>query len=195
MGERTKKTSELIRRFAPYYKKYLPVLFLDLFCASLTTVCEMVLPLILRYITNQGAQDLASLTVKTIWGIGMLYFGLRIVDGIANFYMAYTGHIMGARIETDMRQDAFEHLQKLSDTYYNNTKVGQLMSRITNDLFDVTEFAHHCPEEFFIAFIKTVAAFLILARINLLLTVIIFAIVPVMVVSCTYFNLKMRAAF
>ena len=195
MGERTKKTSELIRRFAPYYKKYLPVLFLDLFCASLTTVCEMVLPLILRYITNQGAQDLASLTVKTIWGIGMLYFGLRIVDGIANFYMAYTGHIMGARIETDMRQDAFEHLQKLSDTYYSNTKVGQLMSRITNDLFDVTEFAHHCPEEFFIAFIKTVAAFLILARINLLLTVIIFAIVPVMVVSCTYFNLKMRAAF
>ncbi len=195
MGERTKKTSELIRRFAPYYKKYLPVLFLDLFCASLTTVCEMVLPLILRYITNQGAQDLASLTVKTIWGIGMLYFGLRIVDGIANFYMAYTGHIMGARIETDMRQDAFEHLQKLSDTYYSNTKVGQLMSRITNDLFDVTELAHHCPEEFFIAFIKTVAAFLILARINLLLTVIIFAIVPVMVVSCTYFNLKMRAAF
>ena len=195
MGERTKKTSELIRRFAPYYRKYLPVLFLDLFCASLTTVCEMVLPLILRYITNQGAQDLASLTVKTIWGIGMLYFGLRIVDGIANFYMAYTGHIMGARIETDMRQDAFEHLQKLSDTYYSNTKVGQLMSRITNDLFDVTEFAHHCPEEFFIAFIKTVAAFLILARINLLLTVIIFAIVPVMVVSCTYFNLKMRAAF
>ena len=195
MGERTKKTSELIRRFAPYYKKYLPVLFLDLFCASLTTVCEMVLPLILRYITNQGAQDLASLTVKTIWGIGMLYFGLRIVDGIANFYMAYTGHIMGARIETDMRQDAFEHLQKLSDTYYSNTKVGQLMARITNDLFDVTEFAHHCPEEFFIAFIKTVAAFLILARINLLLTVIIFAIVPVMVVSCTYFNLKMRAAF
>ena len=195
MGERTKKTSELIRRFAPYYKKYLPVLFLDLFCASLTTVCEMVLPLILRYITNQGAQDLASLTVKTIWGIGMLYFGLRIVDGIANFYMAYTGHIMGAQIETDMRQDAFEHLQKLSDTYYSNTKVGQLMSRITNDLFDVTEFAHHCPEEFFIAFIKTVAAFLILARINLLLTVIIFAIVPVMVVSCTYFNLKMRAAF
>lgn len=195
MEQRRKSTSELIRRFAPYYKKYVGVMALDLFCASLTTICEMVLPLILRYITNQGIQDLASLTVKTIWTMGMVYFGLRIIDGIASFYMAYTGHIMGAQIETDMRQDAFEHLQKLSDSYFNNTKVGQLMSRITNDLFDVTEFAHHCPEEFFIAFIKTIVSFLILARVNLFLTVIIFVLVPVMAVCCTYFNLKMRAAF
>ncbi len=85
--------------------------------------------------------------------------------------------------------------EKLSDSYFNNTKVGQLMSRITNDLFEVTEFAHHCPEEFFIAFIKALAAFIILAQVNLSLTVIIFAVVPVMVVCCTYFNLKMRAAF
>lgn len=195
MEQRRKSTSELIRRFAPYYKKYVGVMVMDLFCASLTTICEMVLPLILRYITNQGMQDLASLTVRTIWTMGMVYFGLRIIDGIASFYMAYTGHIMGAQIETDMRQDAFEHLQKLSDSYFNNTKVGQLMSRITNDLFDVTEFAHHCPEEFFIAFIKTIVSFLILARVNLLLTVIIFVLVPVMAVCCTYFNLKMRAAF
>ena len=195
MEQRKRKTWELIKRFAPYYKRYLNVMAMDLFCASLTTICEMVLPLILRYITNQGIQNLAALTAKTIWSIGILYFGLRIIDGIASFYMAYTGHIMGARIETDMRQDAFEHLQKLSDSYFNNTKVGQLMSRITNDLFDVTEFAHHCPEEFFIGFIKAVVSFIILARINLLLTVIIFVLVPVMVISCTYFNLRMRAAF
>lgn len=195
MEQRKRKTWELMKRFAPYYKRYLNIMVMDLFCASLTTVCEMVLPLILRYITNQGIQNLAALTAKTIWSIGMLYFGLRIIDGIASFYMAYTGHIMGARIETDMRQDAFEHLQKLSDSYFSNTKVGQLMSRITNDLFDVTEFAHHCPEEFFIGFIKAVVSFIILARINLLLTVIIFVLVPVMVVSCTYFNLRVRAAF
>lgn len=195
MEQRKRKTWELIKRFAPYYKRYLNVMAMDLFCASLTTICEMVLPLILRYITNQGIQNLAALTAKTIWSIGILYFGLRIIDGIASFYMAYTGHIMGARIETDMRQDAFEHLQHLSDSYFNNTKVGQLMSRITNDLFDVTEFAHHCPEEFFIGFIKAVVSFIILARINLLLTVIIFVLVPVMVISCTYFNLRMRAAF
>ncbi len=195
MEQKRMKTGELLRRFAPYYRRYIPTLLADLFCASMTTVCELVLPMILRYITNQGVADAASLTVRTVCGIGLLYFALRIVDAVANFYMAYTGHIMGAKIETDMRQDAFEHLQKLSDSYFNNTKVGQLMSRITNDLFDVTEFAHHCPEEFFIAFVKAVVAFVILVRIHVMLTVIIFVIVPVMVVCCTYFNLKMRAAF
>ena len=195
MEQKRMKTGELLRRFAPYYRPYILTLLADLFCASMTTVCELVLPMILRYITNQGVADAASLTVRAVCGIGLLYFALRIVDAAANFYMAYTGHIMGAKIETDMRQDAFEHLQKLSDSYFNNTKVGQLMSRITNDLFDVTEFAHHCPEEFFIAFVKAVVAFVILVRIHVMLTVIIFIIVPVMVVCCTYFNLKMRAAF
>lgn len=167
----------------------------DLVCASLTTICELVLPLILRYITNQGMQNLTAITVGTILKIGLLYFGLRIIDGLAAFYMAYTGHVMGARIETDMRQDAFEHLQRLSDSYFNNTKVGQIMSRITSDLFDVTEFAHHCPEEFFIAFLKAAISFMILSRINLILTVVIFLFIPIMVVSCTSFKLKMRAAF
>ena len=189
------KTSNLMRRFAPYYRNYWGIMVTDLFCASLTTVCELVLPLILRYITNVGMTDLSALTVKMVVMIGLMYFGLRIVDGVASFYMAYTGHVMGARIETDMRQDAFEHLQKLSARYYNNTKVGQIMSRITSDLFDVTEFAHHCPEEFFIAFIKALISFIILAGINLPLTVIIFIFIPIMAVSCTAFNLKVRAAF
>lgn len=189
------KTSKLMKRFAPYYRNYWGIMVTDLFCAALTTVCELVLPLILRYITNIGMTDLAALTVRTVVMIGAMYFLLRIVDGLASFYMAYTGHVMGARIETDMRQDAFEHLQKLSASYYNNTKVGQIMSRITSDLFDVTEFAHHCPEEFFIAFIKALISFIILAGINLPLTVIIFVFVPIMAVSCTAFNLKVRAAF
>lgn len=189
------KTSELMKRFAPYYKTYWKTMAFDLFCASLTTICELVLPMILRYITNQGLSDVTAITVHTVLRIGMLYFGLRVIDGLAAFYMAYTGHVMGAKIETDMRQDAFEHLQKLSDSYFNNTKVGQIMARITSDLFDVTEFAHHCPEEFFIAFIKTVIAFVILSGINLPLTVIIFAFIPVMVISCTYFNLRVKKAF
>lgn len=189
------KTTTLIKRFAPYYRKYVGIMLMDLFCAALTTVCELILPLILRYLTNLGMTDLSALTVKTVVTIGLLYFVLRIIDGVANFYMAYTGHVMGAAIETDMREDAFGHLQKLSDNYFNNTKVGQIMSRITSDLFDVTEFAHHCPEEFFIAIVKIVVSFVILARVNLLLTVIIFALIPVMVVSCTYFNLKVKKAF
>ena len=133
--------------------------------------------------------------MKTVVTIGMLYFALRIIDGMASFYMAYIGHVMGASIETDMREDAFRHLQKLSDNYFNNTKIGQIMSRITSDLFDVTEFAHHCPEEFFIALLKGVVSFLILARVNVLLTVIIFILIPVMAISCTYFNLQVRRAF
>ncbi|MDR1550639.1 MAG: ABC transporter ATP-binding protein/permease [Hungatella sp.] len=195
MKQNEMKTGTLLKRFVPYYKKYTKVMVMDLFCASLTTICEMVLPLILRYITNQGLRDMTSLTVRMIIGIGALYFGLRIIDGMASFYMAYTGHVMGAAIETDMRQDAFAHLQKLSDNYFNNTKVGQIMSRITSDLFDVTEFAHHCPEEFFIAFLKTVVSFIILSGINLPLTLIIFLLIPVMAVSCTYFNLQVRKAF
>lgn len=189
------KTSTLIKRFAPYYRKYYGIMVMDLFCAALTTVCELVLPLILRYITNLGMTNLSSLTVRTIVTIGALYFVLRIIDGFASFYMAYTGHVMGAAIETDMREDAFEHLQKLSDNYFNNTKVGQIMARITSDLFDVTEFAHHCPEEFFIAFVKTTVSFVILARINVLLTVIIFVLIPIMAISCSYFNIQVKKAF
>lgn len=170
-------------------------MIMDLFCAALTTVCELVLPLILRYITNVGMNDLQSLTLRMILTIGGVYLILRIIDGMASFYMAYTGHVMGAALETDMREDAFAHLQKLSDNYFNNTKVGQIMSRITSDLFDVTEFAHHCPEEFFIAFLKAAVSFVILARVNVLLTVIIFLLIPVMAVSCTYFNLQVRRAF
>ena len=189
------KTSTLLKRFAPYYRKYIGIMILDLFCAALTTICELVLPLILRYITNTGMNDLSALTIRTIVTIGVLYFALRIVDGLASFYMAYTGHVMGAAIETDMREDAFAHLQKLSDNYFNNTKVGQIMSRITSDLFDVTEFAHPCPEEFFIAFVKTVVSFVILSRINVLLTVIIFVLIPVMAISCSYFNIQVKKAF
>ena len=189
------KTSKILKRFIPYYKKYTGILFMDLFCASLTTVCEMVFPLILRYITNEGMRDLTSLTVEVVGKAALLYLVLRVIDGVAFFYMAYTGHIMGAKIETDMRRDAFQHLQKLSDSYYSNTKVGQIMSRITSDLFDITEFSHHCPEEFFIAFVKIAVSFFILSRINLLLTVIIFIFIPIMIVSCTYFNLRVRKAF
>ena len=188
-------TREMFRRFAPYFKKYRFTLWMDLFCAALTTVCELVLPLIMRYITNEGLRDLASLSVKTILSLGVLYFGLRIVDCIAGYYMSDMGHVMGAKIETDMRRDAYNHLQKLSNTYYNNTKVGQIMGRITNDLFDVTEFAHHCPEEFFIAGIKTVISFVILANINLPLTLMIFLCVPLMCGVCMILNFRMRSAF
>ena len=195
MKDRQYTTKELFRRFQPYFKPYWKTLVLDLFCAGLTTLCELVLPMIMRYITNQGLYHLAELSVQTILGVVAIYLALRIVDCVATYYMAGVGHIMGAKIETDMRRDAYQHLHQLSNTYYNNTKVGQIMGRITNDLFDVTEFAHHCPEEFFIAGVKLVIAFIILMRINVLLTLIIFLIVPIMVAVCMHLNFKMRDVF
>ncbi|CUP84286.1 Putative multidrug export ATP-binding/permease protein SAV1866 [Anaerotruncus colihominis] len=189
------KTSTLLRRFAPYFKKYRGVLALDLFCASLTTVCELVLPLMVRFITERGMNDMASLTVALVLKIGGLYLVLRIIDAAANYYMQNIGHVMGAYIETDMRRDLFEHLQKLPFSYYDHTKIGQLMARITSDLFDVTEFAHHCPEEYFIAALKIVVSFVILANTNLLLTLIIFSLLPVMLLCTMYFNTRMRRAF
>ncbi len=190
----SKKNSSL-KRFIPYFYPYKHLLFLDLLCAALTTVCELVLPMILRYITNQGTEDLAALSVSTIGKLGLLYLVLRLVDCAAYYFMAGWGHIMGTRMETDMRRDAYEHLQQLSNTYYNNTKVGTIMGRITNDLFDVTEFAHHCPEEFFVAAIKLVVSFVILSGINLPLTIIVFLVVPVMVGVCLPQNLRLRQRF
>ena len=195
MDSKKYTTSELIKRFLPYFRPYYKTLFTDLFCAALTTICEIILPLIIRQITNTALQDVALLTTKMIAGLGFLYFILRIIDCLANYYMADIGHVMGAKIETDMRRDAYAHLQQLSNTYFNNTKVGQIMGRITNDLFDVTEFAHHCPEEFFIAGLKIVISFIILARIHLLLTVMVFIFVPIMTIVCRMINRKMRSAF
>ena len=195
MENRQYQTKELFRRFFPYFKPYWKTMGFDLFCAGLTTLCELALPMIMRYITNEGISAAASLSLRTVGILVALYLLLRAVDCVAAYYMAGTGHIMGAKIETDMRRDAYAHLQQLSDTYYNNTKVGQIMGRITNDLFDVTEFAHHCPEEFFIAAVKLVISFVILARINVLLTLIIFVIVPVMAVVCMKLNFRMRAVF
>ena len=195
MDSKKYTTSELIKRFLPYFRPYYKTLFTDLFCAALTTICEIILPLIIRQITNTALQDVALLTTKMIAGLGFLYFILRIIDCLANYYMADVGHVMGAKIETDMRRDAYAHLQQLSNTYFNNTKVGQIMGRITNDLIEVTEFAHHCPEEFFIAGLKIVISFIILARIHLLLTVMVFIFVPIMTIVCRMINRKMRSAF
>lgn len=188
-------TGELIRRFLPYFKPHTKVMVLDLLCSALSTGCELVLPLILRYITNTGMTELEKLTVPVIGGLAGIYLLLRVLECLCNYYRAYMGHIMGAEIETSMRRDAYAHLQRLSITFFNNTKVGQIMGRLTNDLFDVTEFAHHCPEEFFIAGVKIIVSFVILLTINVPLTLVIFAMLPVMAYVCIKLNRRNRTAF
>lgn len=189
------KTSILTKRFLPYYGKYKHILILDLICAGLTSICELVLPMIMRNLTNMATSNLAVLSVEYVLKLGILYLGLRLLDGAANFYMAGMGHVMGTYMETDMRRDAYAHLQKLSNTYYNNTKVGQIMGRITNDLFDVTEFAHHCPEEFFIAALKAGFSFVILFGVSPLLTTLIFLCLPLMFYVCLKLSRKQKRVF
>ena len=190
-----KQNLKLIKRFLPYYKKYRRTLALDLVCAALTTVCELVLPMIVREITGRATENIAALTVGLILKCTLFYIVLRVIDTLANYYMASAGHIMGAKIEADMRHDFFEHLQKLSFTYYDRTKIGTLMSRITNDLFDITEFSHHCPEECIIAGIKIVASFILLCTMNVPLTLIVFAVIPVMVLVLARYQRRMKRGF
>ena len=188
-------TKYLLKRFYPYFKPYMHILLFDLFCASLTSVCDLVLPLIVRFITNTITTSPSDLTVNLIVRLTLLYIALRIIDVSANYYMQNRGHIMGARIEKDMRKDLFGKFQELSYGYYSSNKTGQLISRITTDLFDITEFAHHCPEEYFIAAVKIVFSFAVLIRVNVPLTLLLFALIPLMLLCAMRFRVRMRNAF
>ncbi len=185
-----------IKRFLPYYKPYKAIFFFDMFCAAVVTAVELIFPMLVRMITGQGlSSETGDVSYAIIWQAGLAILILRAIDVFANYYISYRGHVMGAMIETDMRRDLFEHLQKLSFSFYDNAKIGQIMSRITNDLFEITEFSHHCPEEFFIAGVKIIGSFIILCTVNVPLTLIIFAIIPFMFAYALYYNSKMRRAF
>lgn len=188
------KNRNLIKKVVPYFYKYRFTLFLDLFCAGLTTASEMILPLILRALTNRGMKDIASISFEFILKLSLIYVGIKTVEVIAQYFMTSIGHIMGAKIETDMRKDLYSHLQSLSDTFYNETKVGVIMSRITNDLFDITEFAHHCPEEYFIGAIKIIISLVILLNFNVKMTLLIYLMIPLMIYFSGHFRNKMRKA-
>ena len=188
-------TKYLLKRFFPYFRPYLHILLFDLFCASLTSVCDLVLPVIVRKITNTVTVSPADLTVELIVRMTVLYIVLRIIDVAANYYMQNRGHVMGARIETDMRTDLFGKFQELSYGYYSSNKTGQLISRITTDLFDISEFAHHCPEEYFIAAVKIIVAFIVLIRVNVPLTLLLFALIPLMLFFALKFRVRLRNAF
>lgn len=186
---------ELWKRFLPYFSKYKILVTIDLLCAGLTTINELALPMILRFLTNEAMTNVGKMSMDLIIRISILYAGLKIIDIIANYFMANIGHVTGAYIESDMRRDIFSHLQMMSDSFYNKTKVGKIMARITNDLFDVTEFAHHCPEEYFIGAIKLSVSFFILININVPLTLMLFAMVPIMIVATSKYNRRVRKTF
>lgn len=198
MMEKTKKNAtafSMIKRVLHYFKPYRGTLAFDLFCATLTTICELALPMFVRKITDTAINDIKALTVNMILSIGGIYLALKIISVIANYYTTSVGHTMGTRMETDMRRDLFSHLQKLPFSYYDDAKIGQIMARMTSDLFEITEFAHHGPEEFFIAGLKISVSFVILASINLPLTILVFAALPFMVFMTAKIRKKMNQNF
>lgn len=184
-----------LKKLFSYYKPYKLLFFSDLFFAIVGAVITLVIPLMVRYITNEVVYFESGKAQETILFLGIFLILLVIIEAGCNYFMTYYGHMMGTYMEANMRKDIFEHYQKLSFTFYDNQKVGGLLSRVTSDLFDITELLHHGPEDILISIIKIVGAFVVLMYINVPLALITFSFVPVMVIYAYHFNRKMKRAF
>lgn len=183
------------KRLAGYYRPYRVLFFADLLFAILGAGVSLGIPLIVRYITTNVIILPGNEALQIIAKLGAVMLAMVALECYCNFFIAYYGHIMGAKIEHDMRNEIFEHYQKLSFTFFDNQKVGQLLSRVTTDLFDISELLHHGPEDVVISVIKFVGSFVILSQINLTLTLITFAFVPVIAIYAFVLNKKMKVAF
>ena len=183
------------KKLIAYYKPYKGLFFADLFFAVLGAAITLVIPLIVRYITNQVVYLPGNEPFRMIVKLGILMVALTLMEWGCNYFITFYGHMMGTKIEHDMRNDIFSHYQKLSFHFYDNQKVGQLLSRITTDLFDISELLHHGPEDLVISLIKLIGSFVILMQINSSLTLITFAFVPVMLVYALFFNTRLKRAY
>ena len=183
-----------LKKLISYYKPFIGTFLLDMFFAVVASAIALVVPLVVRYITSeviyleQGAKE-------RIIHLGLILVGLVVIQFFANYYITNVGHVMGAKMEYNMRAEIFSHLQKLSFSFYDDQKTGQLMSRITNDLFEITELLHHGPENIVISFIKIIGAFIILMGISKYLTAAAFILLPFMFLFVFLLNKKMRRAF
>ena len=185
----------VLRRLAAYYKPYQRVFWTDMFFAFVSAAAALVIPLVVRYVTStitvMEVREAQSMILK----LGILMLILVLVQWYSNYYIFNYGHVMGAKIEYDMRAEIFDHYQKMSFSFYDEQKVGQLMSRVTSDLFDITEMLHHGPENIAISFIKIIGAFLILMSINRYLVIAAFALIPFMLIFAYVYNKKMKRAY
>lgn len=181
--------------FLSYYKPFKGIFAADMFFAFLGAATTLVIPLIVRYITGTVVKMPKEEILPTILYLGGVMTLLVLIQCFSNYFIGNYGHVMGAKIEYNMRKEIFEHYQKLSFSFYDNQKVGQLMSRITNDLFDITELLHHGPEDVVISFIKFVGTLIILAMVNVRLAIAAFVLIPVMFVYAYILNRKMKRAF
>ncbi len=183
------------KKFFSYYKPYIGVFLADMFFAFLSAVVTLALPIIVRYITGVVVYEPKAEALDTITKLAVIMVVLILLAGFSNFFITYYGHMMGAKMEFNMRKEIFSHYQKLSFSFYDNEKVGQLMSRITSDLFDITELFHHGPEDIVISIIKIIGSFIILSFINVKLALIALCTIPIMAVYAFILNKKMKKAF
>lgn len=183
------------KKLISYYKPYKGLFFADLLFAITGAGITLVIPLIVRYITNEVVYLPGNEPFRMIVRLGILMIALALMECFCNFFITYYGHMMGAKMEHDMRRDVFSHYQKLSFHFYDNQKVGQLLSRVTTDLFDISELLHHGPEDLVISMIKLVGSFVILVRINGPLTLITFGFMPIMLAYALFFNTRLRRAY
>lgn len=187
--------NDKLKKLLSYYKPYRKLFWADMIFAVLAAAVTLVIPLIVRYITSTVIYLDADLVIKNIVRLGIFMLVLVAVQCYCNFFISNYGHVMGAKMEYDMRAEIFAHYQKLSFSFYDDQKVGQLMSRITSDLFDITELLHHGPENLVISVIKLAGAFVILIMISPKLALISFLFVPVMFFYALYYSRKMKRAF
>ena len=184
-----------LKKMISYYKPYLHIFWADMFFATLSAGVALVIPLVVRYVTSTLIYCEADVILHQMVYIAIGLFVLLAVDCYSRFFIGNYGHVMGAKMEYDMRQEIFEHMQKLSFSFYDHAKVGQLMSRITSDLFDITELLHHGPENIILSVLKIAGAFVILMNINGWLVLAAFIVLPFMFAFAFLLNKKMRGAF
>lgn len=184
-----------LKKMIGYYKPYKGIFMADMLFATISATVALVIPLVVRYVTSTLIYKEPEMILREILYIAIFLLVLLGIDGYARYFIGNYGHVMGAKIEYNMRAEIFAHMQKLSFSFYDDAKVGQLMSRITTDLFDITELLHHGPENIILSLLKIIGALIILANINGWLTLVAFMILPIMFTFAFFLNKKMRRAF
>ena len=184
-----------IKKMMVYYKPYRKIFWADMFFATLSAAVALTIPLVVRYVTSTLIHKESAVILRQIGWIAALLLVLIAIDAFSKYFIGNYGHVMGAKMEYDMRRDIFNHMQKLSFSFYDDAKVGQLMSRITSDLFEITELLHHGPENIILSILKITGAFLILMNINGWLVLAAFLVLPFMFFFAFRLNRRMRRAF
>lgn len=186
---------EIMKKFISYYKPYKKVFFLDMLCALIISIVDLAFPQILNYLNNTFYVQPKEMIMDSLFILAIGLLIMYIVRALCRYYVTAQGHIMGAKMESDMRQDLFDQFERLSFSYYDQNNTGEMMSKLVSDLFDISELSHHGPENVFISLLKIFGSFILLLYIHVPLTLILIAVTVVMLVFSLFQNKKMQATF